>query len=221
MSILRKEKKTGANVPEYKGAILPPPPCKPAKKELPDPPFGVMIAQEFSNKYFDEATKVIKDAIWRDVVREIKQGSKRSVKDFHYYPRHYFASSTIDDEEKAIKILGTKLSEVLLDFGKDLVKNGYAVRIENDVEPDTYLDTETNRVKRREVGFRTHELDSIKITIYWEEKFLEGGAFLEYIDRSGPAIRRLNDDNTEYFTRSCKKTITTKEELESGNQDNG
>ena len=212
---------TGANMPEYKGAIFPPPPCKPAKKELPDPPFGVKIAQEFSNKSYDEATKVIKDAIWRDVVREIKQGSKRSVKYFHYYPRHYFSSFIIDDEEKAIKILGTKLLEVLLNFGKEVVKNGYAVRVENDVEPDTYLDTETNRIKRREVGFRTYELDSIKITICWEEKFLEGGAFLEYIDRSGPAIRRLNEDNIECFTCSCKKTITTKEELENGNQDNG
>ena len=220
MSIFKKKKSTGANVPEYKGAIFPPPPCKPAKKELPDPPFGVLIAQEFSNKCFDEATKIIKDAIWRDVVREIKQGSKRSVKEFRYYPRHYF-SSTIDDEEKAIKTLGAKLSEVLLDFGKELVKNGYAVRVENNIEPDTYLDTETNKVKRREVGFRTHELDSIEITIYWEERLLEAGAFLEYVDYSGPAIIRLSKYNTEYFTRSCKKTIIKKEELENGNQDNG
>lgn len=83
MDFLEKKKKTGANIPEYKGTILPPPPCKPAKKELP-----------------------------------------------------------------------------------------------------------------------------------------EAGAYLEYVDYSGPAIRRISKDNTEYFTRSCKKTITTKEELESGNQDN-
>lgn len=220
MSIFRKEKKTGANVPEYKGAILPPPPCKPAKKELPDPPFGVLIAQEFSNKNFNEAADVIKKAIWDDIVKEIKEGSKRSVKRFRYYPRHYF-SSDIDDEEKAIKTLGAKLSEVLIDFGKELVKNGYAVRVENDVQSDTYFDTENNKVKRRQIGFKSHEFDSVEITVYWEERLLEAGAYLEYVDYSGPAIRRISEDNTEYFTRSCKKTITTKEELENGNQDNG
>lgn len=220
MGLFGKKKKTGANVPEYKGTILPPPPCKPVKKELPDPPFGVLIAQEFSNKNFDEAADVIKKAIWDDIVREIKEGSKRSIKKFRYYPRHYF-SSTIDEEEKATKTLGTKLPEVLIDFGKELVKNGYAVRVENDVESDTYFDTENNKVKRRQIGFKSHEFDAVEITVYWEERLLEAGAYLEYVDYSGPAIRRISKDNTEYFTRSCKKTITTKEELENGNQDNG
>lgn len=211
MSIFRKSKTKD---------ISPMPPCEQPKKELPNPPFGVKVAQEFSNKNLNEAAEVIKNAIWDDIVREIKQGSKRSLKKIYLFPRHR-SFSTIDDEEKAVKTLGTKLPEVLIDFGKELVKNGYAIRIENDVASDTYLDTENNKVKRREIGFKTHEFDSIEITVYWEEKFLEAGAFLEYVDYSGPAIRRISNDNTEYFTRSCKKTIITEEELKNGNQDNG
>lgn len=212
-----KNKKTGANVPEYKRTILPPLPCEPPKKELPEPPFNATLARSYAHWKEEEAVNVIKDKIWREITDEVKKGGVAVFVTLPLHPRP--SMFDYSEVERACRLLSKNLFKIVITMAEDFVKNGYQITITNDIYSVKYYDTAT-----KEIGFHVNnslDLDTIRIEINWGEPESVQEPYLKIIDHSGVLIREMDKDNTERFVRPKRVTIKTKGELENGDKSDG
>lgn len=209
-----KNKKTGVNVPEYKGVILPPPPCNPIKKELPEPPFNATVARSYAHWKKEEAVNVIKDKIWCEITDEVKKGGITAFVTLPLHPRPSMFGYT--EVERACQLLSKNLFKIVTAIAEDFVKNGYQITITNDIYSDKYYDTST-----KEIGFRVNnslDLDTIRIEINWGEPESVQEPYLKIIDHSGVYTVEMDKDNTEHYIRPERIIIKTKGELDNGDK---
>lgn len=217
MSIFKKSKSEEVS-PETIHTLTPPmPPCESPKKELPEPPFNATAARSYANWKREDAVKTIRDKIWREIADEAKRGGVSTIVTLPVHPRPSMFSYT--EVERACQLLSKYLFNIVKVMAEDFVKNGYQMTVTNDVYSEKYC-----AAASRKVGIyvnNTHDLDTIRIEISWEEPEGVQEPCLKTIDYSGALIKKMDKDNTEYYIRPKRVVIKTKGELENGDKSDG